>query len=220
MDAKKEQKAAKSDPQKSDPVNDSREKVIIKENPGDDTVCEKNENSASVCVEDNLNSDSETTGIDEQLKEVKDKLEEKERDLAQQQDKYLRLYAEFENYKKRKEEEKLSILRAANEKVFKEILPVIDSFDLALLRITDVDKSSSELAKGFEMIYKQILTFLNKHQISTIDAVGKNFDPNYHSALMQEESADHDPDIVIKEVQKGYLFHGKVLRPTMVVVSK
>lgn len=146
-------------------------------------------------------------------------LDKKSQELAAMNDKYLRLYAEFENYKKRKEEEKKQLLKSANEKLLKEFLVVIDSFDQALSSM-ELEDQDSTITKGVQLIYKQVESFITKHHIIPISAVGEKFDPNFHNAVMQAESQDHAPDLVIKELQKGYMFHDKVLRPTMAVVSK
>jgi len=135
----------------------------------------------------------------------------------------LRALAELENFKRRKEQEKQDFLKFANEKLVLELLPVIDGFDLAVAHSTqaegDSDQNSRTLLEGIKMIRKQIDTFLDKINVSKIDTVNQEFDPNLHQAVAQETREGVAAQTVLKEMQSGYRLHDRVIRPAMVVVS-
>ncbi len=125
-----------------------------------------------------------------------------------------RLQAEFENYKKRTEKENLEYKKCALQDFIKKILPILDNFELALKHKQD----SKELLKGIELIYSELYTLLEDEGLKKIDALNKKFDPHIHEALLTEES--DKPNIVLEELQKGYMLNEKVLRHTKVKVSK
>jgi molecular chaperone GrpE len=129
--------------------------------------------------------------------------------------------AEFENYKKRMEREMNDYRKFANESLVKEILPIIDNLEKALQVSDDQNgKSLGGLKEGVEMTLKGLLTGLEKFGVVPINALEEPFDPNFHQAVMQEESTEHSDNTVIQELQKGYLIGDRLLRPAMVVVSK
>lgn len=140
--------------------------------------------------------------------------------VADMQQKYLRLQADFANFKKRTAGEKLQISEVVKMEVLGQVLPVIDNFERALHvpqdALTDELKS---FVDGYEMIYKQLMTVLEKEGVSKIDAVGKPFDPNYHQAVMRVESDEYENDVVVEVLQEGYLLGDKTLRPAMVKVA-
>lgn len=133
-------------------------------------------------------------------------------------DRIARLQAEFENYKKRVEREKAGLIQYGVQDLAMEILPVIDNFERAL------EVEETEDFKGFyegvEMIKNQLLASLEKEGVKEIEALEKPFDPNYHNAVSQIDSESHDEGIVVEVYQKGYQLKDKVIRPSMVVVSK
>ncbi|WP_205842215.1 nucleotide exchange factor GrpE [Natranaerobius trueperi] len=150
-----------------------------------------------------------------------DLVTEKEK-LTEERDQYLnqlrRLQADFDNYKRRvsKEWDKKSLEKA--EEVVGDILGVLDNFERALQNASeDVDE---QYQQGVKMIYDQLYEVLKKHGLEKIDAQGETFDPNYHQAVMQVESEDHESNIVVEELQPGFLFKGRLLRPSVVKVSK
>ncbi|MBI2137050.1 nucleotide exchange factor GrpE [Candidatus Woesearchaeota archaeon] len=129
-----------------------------------------------------------------------------------------RLQADFENYRKRVEKEKTDIKKHANAELMKALLPVIDSFELALKSISNAD---DKLRKGMEMIYGQFYSVLESLSLRPINAAGEMFDPYKHEVLMQEETANEKKDgMVIEEFQKGYMFNDAVLRCSKVKVLK
>ena len=128
--------------------------------------------------------------------------------------------AEFENYKKRSAREMSDFKKFANESLLKEMLPIVDSLELALGSLNGKAVSESGLREGVELTLKEIVKTLEKFGVKPIESLEKVFDPNYHQAVMQETSQDHPGQTVLKELQKGYLIHERLLRPAMVVVSK
>jgi molecular chaperone GrpE len=145
------------------------------------------------------------------------KLEEKEKEAAANYDKYLRAVAELDNYKKRAIKEKADIIKYSNEEIIKDILPFMDSLDRALEHNTGDIKSFKD---GIALIQEQLLCCLKKHGVERIDAAGVTFDPNFHEALMQVESDQHEENKIVSEMEKGYLLNGRLLRPSRVCVCK
>jgi len=147
-------------------------------------------------------------------------LEKAHREAAESRDKYLRLYAEFENYKKRTARETADYRRYSNEALLKEMLAVADNLERAVESINEQSENDSALVKGVQLTLKEIFAILERYNVTPIDAVGKQFDPRYHLAFQQEESDEFPENTVIREYQKGFLLHDRLLRPSMVVVSK
>ena len=143
------------------------------------------------------------------------KLADAEAKAADYLDKWQRLMAEFDNYRKRSEKEKADSYDYAVSNTIAELLPVIDNFERAL-KIESTDKS---LFAGVEMIYKQIIGLLEKMHVTPIEAVGKEFDPNLHNAIMHIDDEAFGENIVAEELQKGYLYKEKVIRHSLVKVA-
>mgnify|MGYP000712529754 FL=1 len=140
--------------------------------------------------------------------------------VAEMQQRYMRLQADFANFKKRTAGEKLQISEVVKMEVLQNVLPVVDNFERALQ--VPQDKLTDELKSfvdGYEMIYKQLMTVLEKEGVVKVDAVGKPFDPNYHQAVMRVASDEYDNDVVVEVLQEGYLLGDKTLRPAMVKVA-
>ena len=132
--------------------------------------------------------------------------------------KYLRLMAEFQNYKKRVAKEKSDIHSYANEKIVTELLEVLDNFERALA--TDNSTDVEGYAQGMKLIFDQLLGVLTKSGLVEVKALGEEFDPNMHNAVMTADSEDYDSNKVCSVLQKGYTLNGKVIRPSMVTVAK
>ncbi len=130
---------------------------------------------------------------------------------------YMRLAADFQNYKKRVEKEKSDIYAYANEKIVVELLDVIDNFERALEHSND---NSDGFAEGMNMIFKQFKGVLEKSGVEEMNAIGEQFDPNFHHAVLTENSAEHESGQVTQVLQKGYLLNKKVIRPAMVKVAE
>ena len=134
--------------------------------------------------------------------------------------KYYYVAAEMDNYRKRMEREKENLLKYGNERVLSDLLQVVDNFDrmIDMLR-PDEDQKIKNMVTGLDMVRKQFTDTLSKHGLTPVDAIGKDFDPNFHEALSQEYAEGKKPNEVIKEFQKGYTLNGRLVRPAKVVVS-
>ena len=129
--------------------------------------------------------------------------------------KYVRLMADFQNYKKRVEKEKSDIYAYANEKLVTELLTVIDNFDRALAH----ECADESYVEGMRMIFKQLSGVLEKAGLEEINALGEDFNPNYHNAVMMEDNDAYESGKVTNVMQKGYMLNKKVIRPAMVMVN-
>jgi molecular chaperone GrpE len=130
-------------------------------------------------------------------------------------DRALRLQAEFDNFRKRTEKDRSEFAQYAGMELIRELLPVLDNFELAL----KVDCTSKDYAKGIEMIYQRMADTLKKAGLEPIDAAGKQFDPNVHQAVERFPTDEAPEDTVVSEFQRGYMFKGKLLRASMVKVA-
>ena len=151
------------------------------------------------------------------IKELKQKLEDTEKEAAANYEKYLRAVADFDNYKKRALKDKADAIKYGNEDLIKDILPFMDSLDRALEHDTGDIKTFKD---GVALIQDQLLCCLKKHGVERIDTEGKDFDPNFHEALMQMDSEQHDDNKIVSEMEKGYLLNGRLIRPSRVCVCK
>ena len=144
-----------------------------------------------------------------------DALREKIEEL---EDRVKRQMAEFENFRKRSEKEKTAMFETGAKSVIEKILPVVDNFERGLASIPEDDKGSA-FAEGMEMIYKQLISELEKIEVKPIPALGEEFNPDFHNAVMQVESQDYGPGIIAQELQKGYTYRDIVVRHSMVAVT-
>ncbi|WP_055107398.1 nucleotide exchange factor GrpE [Paenibacillus ihumii] len=157
---------------------------------------------------------AESSPAEESNKEV----EALRAELEEQQQKLLRAQADFDNFRRRTQKEKEELGKYASAKLITELLPVIDNFERAIAsgeQGTDV----TSYAKGVEMIFRQLEGVLGSEGLKAMETVGEPFNPEFHQAIMQVESDEHEEGIVVEEVQKGYMLKDKVLRPAMVKVS-
>lgn len=144
-------------------------------------------------------------------------LEAKEAKIAELTDRLMRAMAEFDNYRKRTEKEKAMMYDLGVKSILEKILPVVDNFERGLASVAEEDKNSS-FVQGIELIYKQLMTILDDIGLKPIDAVGKEFDPNLHNAVMHGEDENLGANIVSEEFQKGYTYRDMVVRHSMVKV--
>lgn len=142
------------------------------------------------------------------------KLQEKVDEL---EDRVKRQMAEFENFRKRTEKEKTAMFETGAKSVVEKILPVVDNFERGLSGLTEEEKKTP-FAEGMNMVYKQLMTELDKLEVKPIEAVGCEFDPNLHNAVMQVESDEYETGIIAQELQKGYTYRDIVVRHSMVAV--
>ncbi|AXH16104.1 nucleotide exchange factor GrpE [Malaciobacter mytili] len=156
---------------------------------------------------------------EETIESVKSELEAK---LKEAEDKYLRVHADFENIKKRLEKEKYQAIDYASEKFAKDLLAPIDTLEMAL-QSANADLSADELLaklkEGIELTIKNFNTVFEKHDISAVETDGE-FDPNFHDAVMQVDSPEHEDGQIVQQLQKGYKFKERLLRPAMVSICK
>lgn len=151
--------------------------------------------------------------------EEEDELKTTKKKLEELNDRYLRVQAEYANYRNRTEREKSDIYQRAGESIVKNLLEVKDNFDRALSSVTEDEKELS-FYQGIEMVASQFNGILGDNGLKEIEALGSPFDPNRHQAVMQMADDEAEPNHVIQVLQKGYQYGDKVLRPSMVVVSK
>jgi len=148
-------------------------------------------------------------------KEKKNPLQEKVDELN---DRVLRQMAEFENFRNRTDKEKAQQFEMGQANILEKLLPIVDNFERGLATVPEAEKDGA-FADGMNKIYKQLMKQLEDLGVTPIEAVGKEFDPNFHNAVMQVESEEYESGIVAQELQKGYMFHDTVLRHSMVGVT-
>ncbi len=149
----------------------------------------------------------------------KDKKDKKDQQIEELNDRLMRQMAEFDNFRKRTDREKSQMFDAGASTMIEKLLPVIDDMERGLAAMTEAEKETA-FAKGIEMIYKKLCTTLNDNGILAIEAVGKEFDPNFHNAVMQMPSEEFESGFVVQELQKGYMYKEKVIRHSMVMVAE
>ena len=146
-------------------------------------------------------------------------LASKTQEVERLQERLLRLQAEFENYKKRMAREKSEFIKFAHEGLILDFLPVLDNLERAV-GAARAEMGTTPVLEGLEMIGRLFRSVLEKAGVKTMDTTGKPFDPGYHQAVAQVETSHGDSNVVVEEIQKGYLIEGRVLRPAMVKVSR
>lgn len=158
---------------------------------------------------------------DKKAKKNKQKADKKQDAMKEKidvlEDKVKRQMAEFDNFRKRTEKEKTMMFETGARSVIEKILPVVDNFERGLASIPE-DEKGTPFAEGMEMIYKQLMTELDKMEVKPIPAVGEEFDPNLHNAVMQVESDEYESGVIAQELQKGYTYRDSVVRHSMVAV--
>ena len=202
---------------------------------------EKNENGESELTEEQLDStddqiennteeeeesmetsseqeEEDINKLREQLNEYKEKYEALEAEKKQLTDRMLRIQADYDNFKRRTEKERIAERKYQAQDLATELLPVIDNFERALQ--TDVSDENKGFKDGMVMIYEQLQNALKSQGIEAIETVNKEFDPNIHHAVMQVEDENFDSNVIVEELQKGYILKDKVIRPAMVKVNK
>jgi len=155
------------------------------------------------------------TPVNEAEKEVQRLTQE----LAAKNDAFLRLTAEYQNYRRRVEKEKQELIKFGNEKLVVDLLKVLDNFDRALSAVDYDCEENKNLISGIEMIRKSLNDLLNDYGVQSIEAVGQIFDPVLHHAVMTEAAEGVAPETILDEFQKGYTLNQKVIRPSMVKVA-
>ncbi len=207
-------------------IEEEEEKKKSAEEPDDEAV-KKDKPEPEIEADENQgakgpdNESEDNAGKDDKKKHhgKKDKKEKKDpRDekIADLEDRVKRQMAEFENFRKRTDKEKSQMYDMGAKNVIEKILPVIDNFERGLESVPE--GSDKAFVDGMQMIYKQLSGELEKLGVKPIEAVGQPFDPNFHNAVMQTESEEYESGTVAQELQKGYMYHDTLVRPSMVAV--
>ncbi|MCK1977503.1 nucleotide exchange factor GrpE [Jeotgalicoccus huakuii] len=193
-------------------------KDVTSEELDTETVDSAKEESVEVSTE---TDDNTTEAVSNESEEEKQEnvIAELKNEVEATENKYLKLYAEFENYKRRTRQEAEINNKYKDQKFAENLLPVIDNLERALSIEGDTE-SFEALNKGVEMVYNNLLDTLKNHDIKAIEALDQPFDPNFHQAVMTEAVEGKDAGLVVEEFQKGYILKDRVIRPTMVKVSE
>jgi molecular chaperone GrpE len=146
---------------------------------------------------------------------VQKELEEK---LEETTNRMLRLQADYDNFRRRTQQEKESAAKYRSQSLAESLLPALDSFERGM-KIDAQSEETKSLLEGMEIVYRQLMEALDKEGIEAVDAIGQPFDPKIHQAVMQVESEDYESNVVVEEMQKGYQLKGRIIRPAMVKVN-
>ncbi|MBO1197977.1 nucleotide exchange factor GrpE [Staphylococcus simiae] len=167
----------------------------------------------------NDNNESSQDDISEEIDPKDQKIEELQQLADDNEEKYLRLYAEFENYKRRIQKETETNKKYQAQNVLTDILPAIDNIERAL-QIEGDDETFKSLQKGVQMVHESLISALKDNGLEVIASEGESFDPNVHQAVMQDDNPDFESGVITQELQKGYRLKDRVLRPSMVKVNQ
>jgi molecular chaperone GrpE len=154
-----------------------------------------------------------------EVKKYEEKVATLEKEVSENNDRFLRKAAEFENYKRRTENDQLNLIKYAAEPLIKRILTVVDDFERSLVHLDD-SKDDQSVKDGIKMIYEKLVKILEEQGITKIEAVGKPFSVEFHEALMQRKADDVPAHTVVDEIEAGYMYKDKVIRHSKVVVSE
>ena len=200
-------------------VEDSEEPDVAAEN---EEVSEEETDSADAEeTEDDSESDAENDTSKPEKKKLfgkKNKKDKKDEKIDELTDRLTRQMAEFDNFRKRTEKEKAQMYEIGAKDIIEKILPVVDNFERGLTSVPEEEKSSP-FAEGMEKIYKQLMTTLEGIGVKPIEAVGQEFDPEFHNAVMHVEDEELGDNIIAEEFQKGYMYRDSVVRHSMVKVA-
>jgi molecular chaperone GrpE len=184
---------------------------------GDDKI-EVEDAIGDISSDDVIDIDEKQKKSAKLFKNTKSKeLAAKDQKIDELTDRMVRTMAEFDNFRKRSDKEKGQMFDLGSKNVIEKLLPVVDNFERGLVAVSEEEKNSA-FVKGIEMIYKQMMSVLEEIGVKPIDAVGKEFDPNLHNAVMHGEDETLEANIVSDEFQKGYMYHDMVVRHSMVKV--
>ncbi|QHS22815.1 nucleotide exchange factor GrpE [Virgibacillus sp. MSP4-1] len=191
---------------------DEQEELRTEEDTQENTAEEVTVEDAEVEMQQDDTEDNHSQALEEELEAVK-----KEKD--EMQNKLLRVQADFDNFKRRAKKDRENDLKYKSQDVVTELLPILDNFERALQ--VDVDGESTEsFVDGMNMIYRQLVSAMEKAGVEEIEAEGKVFDPNIHQAVMQDSNNEKESNTVTEVLQKGYMLKDRVIRPAMVKVNQ
>ena len=177
---------------------------------GEETAAESAEEETAEPSKESRKEKKKREKADKKQDALKEKIEELE-------DRVKRQMAEFDNFRKRSEKEKTMMFETGAKSVIEKILPVVDNFERGLASVPEEQKTDG-FAQGMEMIYKQLMTELEKMEVKPIPAVGEDFNPDFHNAVMQVESEEYESGVIAQELQKGYTYRDGVVRHSMLAV--
>lgn len=184
------------------------------EKPAEETEAQQQDRAEEESAGPGDKKEKKKSFLGKEKKEKTNKLQEKVDEL---EDRVKRQMAEFDNFRKRSEKEKSAMFETGAKSVVEKILPVVDNFERGLAGLSE-DEIKQPFAEGMNMVYKQLMTELEKLEVKPIEAVGCEFNPDLHNAVMQVESEEYESGIVAQELQKGYMYRESVVRHSMVAV--
>jgi molecular chaperone GrpE len=168
--------------------------------------------------EDNQNVDEQTSEEEITLSEEEQKIQELNKQLEDVTDRLYRTQADFDNFRRRSREEREAAAKYKSQSLVEELLPILDNFERAL-QVEAENEQGKSLLQGMEMVYRQLVTALTNEGVEEINAIGAEFDPHLHQAVMQVESEEYKPNEVVEVLQKGYLLKDRIIRPALVKVN-
>ena len=187
--------------------NENKESKNIEETSIDEKVSQNNPFATDDTVESN-----------EDMSECEDAISKLKDEIDKINNQYIRLAADFDNYRKRQMQERESLLKYGAEETLKKMIEALDNIDRARTSVENIDDVNT-VKDSYEMVFKQIFDVLNKLGLESIETIGKEFDPNFHEAVMQTPTSEQPENTIIAELQKGYKLGDKVLRPALVNVA-
>lgn len=204
-----------------------KDEIKTEQETADTACCEENTDKEAELKDTEETADEQDAADEAETDKTKDGAEEaddnakpdkKDKQIEELNDKYKRLFAEFDNFRKRTDAEKAGMFIEGERTVLLKVLPLIDNFERAIASIPE-DQKETALAEGIDKTYKSFMSQLAELGVTPIDAAGKPFDANLHNAVMHIEDEETDENTVVEEFQKGYMFKDKVLRYSMVKVA-
>ena len=212
-----EEQAARTDEQSE--AEEQTEEAEEMEDASEDDEADASEDAEEPAAEEEAaDDDKEKSGKEKKLFGRKNKKDKKDEKIEELTDRLTRQMAEFDNFRKRTEKEKSQMYEIGAKDIIEKILPVVDNFERGLAAVPEEDKANP-FAEGMEKIYKQLMTTLEEIGVKPIEAVGNEFNPDYHNAVMHVEDEEFGENTVAEELQKGYTYRESVVRHSMVKVA-
>lgn len=202
---------------KEEMVKEAVEEAKKANQEAEEVTAEENEELTEEVTEE-VSEETEEETDKKKLFGRKNKKDKKDEQIEELTDKLTRQMAEFDNYRKRTEKEKASMYEIGAKSIIEKLLPVVDNFERGLAAIPEEQREES-FVTGMEMIYKQIMTMFESVGVQTIEAVGQEFNPDFHNAVMHVEDENVGDNIIVEEFQKGYMYRDTVVRYSMVKVA-
>ena len=200
--------------------DDDSEDVIEVDVVGEESSAASDDEDASAALEEAQRAhDEERSRLEARISELEEKLETVQNDRDETRERMLRAAADLENFRKRSKREQEELRKYGIDKLCLELLPAVDNLERALAH-AESSEEESDILDGVKMVYKQILSALEKHGVTGFDATGEQFNPEHHEAIQQVESQEHETGEVVDQFQKGYIIHERLLRPALVSVAK